>query len=44
MEMNNLSLMMCLALLVQIGILGVGMYTVYLLIKALRIYIRKNQD
>lgn len=42
--MNNLSLMMGVALIVQVGIFGVGIYTVYLLIKALRIYIRKNQD
>lgn len=30
--------------LIQLAIMGVGIYIAYLLIKALRIYIRKNQD
>lgn len=37
-------LIMIPALIIQLVILGMGIYIAYLLIKALRIYIKKNQD
>lgn len=42
--MSNISLIIIPALLIQLVILGVGIYVIYLLIKALRIYIKKNQE
>ena len=42
--MASLSWMMVPVLLIQLVLMGVGIYIAYLLIKALRIYIKKNED
>ncbi len=42
--MASLSWMMVPVLLIQLVLMGVGIYIAYLLIKALRIYIKKNKD
>ncbi|WBW95973.1 hypothetical protein [Oceanirhabdus sp. W0125-5] len=40
--MNKIAIFSFISLIINLVLLGVGVYIIYLVIKALRIYIRKN--